>query len=129
VAIIDAAAPDSVTYPRRERSEYLRTIPDEPPSYASLTPGTNTTTGTLNTNVSGKQPTIHSFFGWLIHYFSSSKTTNVACIETTVHNIDNFHFVNKFIFAMPRKIFLTFVASYSLALATFLWSFVTQNNI
>jgi len=38
VAIIDAAAPDSVTYPRCERSEYLRTIPDEPPSYASLTP-------------------------------------------------------------------------------------------
>jgi len=38
VAIIDAAAPDSVTCPRCERSEYLRTIPDEPPSYASLAP-------------------------------------------------------------------------------------------
>lgn len=38
VAIIDAAAPDPVTCPRCERSEYLRTIPDEPPPYASLTP-------------------------------------------------------------------------------------------
>lgn len=38
VAIIDADAPDSVTCPRCERSQYLRTIPDEPPPYASLTP-------------------------------------------------------------------------------------------
>jgi hypothetical protein len=67
-------------------------MPDEPPSYESLTPGTNTLTATLNTNFSGKQPTIHNCFVWLIHCFCASKTTNVACIETTINNIDNFNF-------------------------------------
>lgn len=36
VAIIDAAAPQSIACPHCERSEYLGTISDEPPSYGSL---------------------------------------------------------------------------------------------
>jgi hypothetical protein len=39
VAIIDAAAPTSMTCPRCECSEY-RTVMEQPPSYGSLPPGT-----------------------------------------------------------------------------------------
>lgn len=38
VAIIDAAAPQSITCPQCVRPEHLRTTSDEPPSYASLAP-------------------------------------------------------------------------------------------
>ena len=63
IAIIDAEAPQSLTFPQRERSQYFENTSDEPPPYGSLPPGTRALMDTSNVDDSGDHMTVHIVLG------------------------------------------------------------------